>query len=270
MTVVALDSTPSSVVRQLGDMFLKEALSCMFPFGVIFSLALSKVIHLPGIPRYDFIFVACCLMQIGMVVARLESLRELAVVSLFHLLGLAMEVNKTRAGSWSYPEFGYLKVWGVPLYSGFMYASVASYICQAYKRLDLKVAPLPPFWVSVLVAAVAYGNFFGRGYFPDIRGFVILAVLLVFAKTRASFTIGGVTRWMSLPIAFALIGGALWCAENVATYFGAWQYPYQRDGWTLVDGGKATSWFLLVLVCFVPVAALKSGGRRLSEPPNNS
>src|SRR3712207_8701203 len=51
--------------------------------------------------------------------------------------------------SWSYPEQGFFEVFGVPLYSGFMYASVASYMCQAWRLLDLDLKNYPPYALSV-------------------------------------------------------------------------------------------------------------------------
>ena len=50
-----------------------------------------------------------------------------------------MELFKVHKGSWSYPEEAYTKFFGVPLYSGFMYASVASYMCQAWHWFNLKI-----------------------------------------------------------------------------------------------------------------------------------
>ncbi|MBW9235086.1 DUF817 domain-containing protein [Leptospira santarosai] len=28
----------------------------------------------------------------------------------------------------------------------------------------------------------------------------------------------------------------IWIAENIATFFGAWEYPNQVDAWSLVHG----------------------------------
>ncbi len=49
----------------------------------------------------------------------------------------------------------------------------------------------------------------------------------------------------------------IWIAENIATFFGAWEYPNQTDEWSLVHLGKVSSWFLLVIVSFLIVATLK-------------
>jgi uncharacterized membrane protein YoaT (DUF817 family) len=53
---------------------------------------------------------------------------------------------------------------------------------------------------------------------------------------------------MPLSLSFILIGFFIWIAENIATFFGAWQYPNQRDGWSLVHLGKVSSCVLLVIV----------------------
>ena len=48
---------------------------------------------------------------------------------------------------------------GVPLYSGFMYASVGSYVCQAWRRLDLRITGYRA-RSTACVAALIYLNFF--------------------------------------------------------------------------------------------------------------
>ena len=55
----------------------------------------------------------------------LETKKEVGVICFFHLLGVSMEIFKVSHGAWTYPDDGFSKVMGVPLYSGFMYASVA-------------------------------------------------------------------------------------------------------------------------------------------------
>ena len=66
---------------------------------------------------------------------KMETKQEIYIICVFHLVGLAMEIFKVNMGSWNYPDYSITKVFGVPLYSGFMYASVASYICRHGKIL---------------------------------------------------------------------------------------------------------------------------------------
>ena len=80
-----------------------------------------------------------------------------------------MELFKVHKGSWSYPEEAYTKFFGVPLYSGFMYASVASYMCQAWHWFNLKIDKQPNQFLSILIAASILQ---ARGYrnFTEVAG----------------------------------------------------------------------------------------------------
>ena len=70
--------------------------------------------------------------QVLMVKLKFETLEELKIICLFHILGLILEIFKVNINhSWTYPEPAYLKIWNVPFYSGFMYASVGSYVVQS-------------------------------------------------------------------------------------------------------------------------------------------
>lgn len=62
---------------------------------------------------------------------------------------------------------------------------------------------------------------------------------------------------MPLTLAFFLVGFFIWIAENIATFFGAWVYPYQAGQWAIVGPNKISSWMLLVIISFIIVAALK-------------
>ncbi|SDH71113.1 Protein of unknown function [Alteribacillus bidgolensis] len=42
----------------------------------------------------------------------------------------------------------------------------------------------------------------------------------------------------------------IWIAGNIATFFGAWEYPNQTDAWSLVHLEKVSSWLFLVIVSF--------------------
>src|SRR5690606_13301715 len=118
-----------------------------------------------------------------------ETRDELKVITLFHLLGLGLELFKVHAGSWSYPEAALFMVAGVPLYSGFMYASVASFMIQAWRLLWLRFVGWPPAWLVVPVGALIYLNFFTHHVLPDLRYVLMAAVLVVFGRTWVEFTL---------------------------------------------------------------------------------
>lgn len=243
--------------QQLCRFGWEQALSCLFPVVIFASLALTKVIPLPFLPRYDWLLLICLVMQWGMLRSGLETRDELKVITLFHLIGLALELFKVHMGSWSYPEEGYFKFGGVPLYSGFMYASVASYLCQAWRRLKVELVDWPPFWLVVPLAAAIYLNFFVHHFWVDIRWWLSGLVIIVFWRSRVIYEVGGIKHRMPISLSFVLIGFFIWIAENIATFFGAWEYPNQEEAWSLVHLGKVSSWLLLVIVSFLIVATLK-------------
>ncbi|MFC3771039.1 DUF817 domain-containing protein [Paenibacillus sp. GCM10012303] len=247
----------------------EQAWSCLFPVVIFASLALTQLIEIPGLPRYDLLLLICLVMQVWMVYSGLETRDELKVITLFHLIGLTLEIFKVHMGSWSYPEEAYSKVFGVPLYSGFMYASVASYLCQAWRRLKVELVRWPPFPVVVPLAAMIYLNFFTHHYWIDVRWWLSALVLLVFWRTWVTYEVGGTRYRMPLALSFTLIGFFIWIAENVATFFGAWEYPDQSASWRLVHVGKVSSWLLLVIVSFLIVATLKLVKERQTPAPND-
>ncbi|MEA3320353.1 MAG: DUF817 domain-containing protein [Bacillota bacterium] len=246
-----------SGVMQLVRFGWQQALSCVFPVVIFASLALTQVIPLPILPRYDWLLIICLIMQWWMLRSGLETRDEVKVITLFHLIGLALEIFKVHMGSWSYPEEGYSKVFGVPLYSGFMYASVASYLCQAWRRLNVELVDWPPFWAVVSIAGAIYLNFFTHHYWIDIRWWLSALVIILFWKSWVRYEVGEKSYRMPIALSFVLIGFFIWVAENIATFFGAWEYPNQTDTWSLVHLGKVSSWLLLVIVSFLIVATLK-------------
>ena len=243
-------------VFELLQFGLKNARSCVFAVFIFAMLALSQAVPLP-IARYDFLLIACLGMQGLMLATGLETRDELKVITLFHMLGLALELFKVQAGSWSYPEDAVAKMWGVPLYSGFMYASVASFMIQAWRLFGLRFLHWPPALLVVPLGTLIYLNFFTHHVLPDIRFFLVGAVLAVFGRTRVHFTPHSTRRVMPLVLAFLLIGIFVWFAENIATFLGAWQYPDQEDGWRMVSLHKLSSWALLVIVSLMAVVQLK-------------
>ncbi|WP_299351482.1 DUF817 domain-containing protein [uncultured Shimia sp.] len=204
------------------------------------------------IARYDALLLWALGLQGVFLMFRLESLREARVILLFHLTGTTMEIFKVHAGSWSYPGDGIMKLWGVPLYSGFMYASVGSYMARVIRLFDMRFAPYPPFWITVCQAIGIYVNFFAHHFLPDIRLGLFAATLLIFARTRIWYRIGQHDYWMPLPLAAFLSSIFLWLAENVGTATKTWLYTGQSTSdW--VSLAKMGSWYLLLYVSFVTV-----------------
>ncbi len=240
-------------------------IACTFPFALIACLAFTKFVSIPGIPRYDLLFGLCLGIQILMVKAKMESWRDAGVVAVFHLLGLGLEIYKVNQGSWSYPEFSYLKVFGAPIYSGFMHGSVASFMCLAWKQFNLKSSG----WLlpnqSWPIAIVTYALFFMSQATTQFRLSTLVVVLLFFWQCKVHYTIHRQRYQMPMPLSFVLIGFMIWVAENIATYLGAWKYPYQLEVWQPVHAGKIVSWTLLMIVSLIIVAEYKKHLGHLTE-----
>lgn len=193
--------------------------------------------------------------QVTFLLFRLEALREAKVILLFHLTGTAMELFKVNACSWTYPEPAFFKLWGVPLFSGFMYASVGSYMARVIRIFDMRFAPYPPFaWTIALAAAICI-NFFSHQHLPDIQIALFASSILLFWRTCIWYQIGKYDRWMPLPLAALLSGIFLWITENVGTGTGTWIYA-GTTGLDWVSFAKMGSWYLLLYVSSATVTLI--------------
>ena len=237
----------------------KNARACLFVglfFGAVLLVPRAGIL---GIPRYDVLLVAAVAIQAGMLKAGLETWDELKAVCLFHLVGFALEAFKVSGAiaSWSYPDVAYTKVLGVPLFAGFMYASVGSYIIQAWRLFDLRIRHHPPYWMGAVIALLIYANFFTHHYIGDYRWYLAACALGLYSRTTVLFTPLDRERRMPLILSFILIGFFIWLAENISTFWGVWRYPNQLGAWSLVHLSKWSSWSLLVIMTFTIVAGLK-------------
>jgi uncharacterized membrane protein YoaT (DUF817 family) len=96
----------------------KEARACLFAGLFFVSIFLVSREGILGLPRYDVLLVIALGIQLFMIWSKLETLDEAKAILLFHLVGFALEVFKTSGAiqSWSYPDFAYTKLFGVPLF----------------------------------------------------------------------------------------------------------------------------------------------------------
>lgn len=233
----------------------KQAWACLFG-ALLLALLLGTHLFYPDdavLHRYDFLTLSALAIQAGMLAFRLETWEEAKVILVFHVVGTVMELFKTAAGSWTYPEASVLHVGAVPLFSGFMYASVGSYIARVWRIFDFRFSHYPPRWTTWLLAAAIYVNFFAHHWTVDIRLALFAITALLFWRTRIHFRNFRLHRWMPLLLGFGLVALFIWLAENIATFANAWNYPGQEDGWEPVSIAKLGSWYLLMLISFVLV-----------------
>ena len=233
----------------------KQGWACLFGALLLFLLLATHLFYPDDawLHRYDFLTLAAIAIQAGMLLFRLETWSEARVILIFHVVGTVMELFKTAAGSWTYPEASVLHIGAVPLFSGFMYAAVGSYIARVWRIFDFRFSHYPPRWVTWALAAAIYVNFFAHHWLLDIRYVLFAVTALLFWRTRIHFRNFRVHRWMPLLIGFGLVALFIWFAENIATFANAWNYPGQENGWQMVSFAKYGSWYLLMLISFVLV-----------------
>ncbi len=238
---------------------MKQAWACLFG-GMMVFLLIATHFYYPRVfwlARYDFLFLAALTLQVLLLTFRLETFEEAKVIFAYHVVGTLMEIFKTSVGSWVYPEPCFFHVAGVPLFSGFMYSCIGSYLCRAWTLFHFSFRAHPPMsWLVVLSAAI-YVNFFSHHYVPDLRWLLFAATGLVFARTRVYFTNWHSRRWMPLLLGLLLVTAFIWFAENVGTITKTWLYPNQHRDWSMVSAGKFGSWFLLLIISYTLVALIK-------------
>jgi uncharacterized membrane protein YoaT (DUF817 family) len=248
---------------------VKQAWACLFG-GIMVGLLIATYAVYPrdaALARYDFLFLGALAVQAGMLYFRLETLEEAKVILLFHIVGTAMEVFKTSVGSWIYPEDAFFRIAGVPLFSGFMYASIGSYIARAWRLFDFQFTRHPPLWALYLLSVAIYVNFFAHHYAVDVRPGLFVVVALLFGRSWIHYRVWQMRRSMPLLLGLFLVALFIWFAENIGTLTRTWLYPHQSVAWSMVSLGKLSSWFLLLIISYVMVAAVNRPEPYADAPP---
>lgn len=251
---------------------IKQGWACIFG-ALLLGLILATHLWYPdGAPlsRYDFLVLAAIAIQAALLASGLETWEEARIILVFHIVGTLMEIFKTGAGSWIYPEDNLLRLGGVPLFSGFMYAAVGSYLARVWRIFEFRFDRFPPLWLQGLLAVAIYINFFAHHFILDMRYGLFAAALLIYGPCVVWFRADETHRPMPLVIGFGLVALFIWFAENIGTLARAWTYPGQEAAWQLVSPAKFGSWYLLMIISFVLVALIHRTreGRHAEEPAN--
>lgn len=234
---------------------LKQAWACIFGAALLVVIVAARLWYPDdaALARNDALTIAAVLIQVAMLAFRLESGRELWVIILFHITGTAMELFKTDVGSWAYAADGFLRIGGVPLYTGFMYAAIGSYMVRVYRLFDLGFTRYPRRWMTAILAVAIYLNFFAHHWWWDARWLLLAGVVLIWLPTVMHARVWRRTIRLPLLAAFGGVAVFIYLAENIGTWAGAWAYPDQADGWQPVSPSKLSSWFLLMIISVVLV-----------------
>jgi len=169
-----------------------------------------------------------------------------------------MEIFKTSVGSWIYPEPNFFRIAGVPLFSGFMYSCIGSYICRAWRLFDFRFSNHPPRRRLIALCVAIYANFFIDHFGLDFRWPLFAAAALMFGRTTIYFKVWQVYRSMPLLLGFVLVSLFIWFSENIGTFTRTWLYPSQHQGWSAVPVAKLGSWFLLMIISYTLVSLINA------------
>ncbi len=244
----------------------KQAYACLFA-GILLFFIIGTHWYYPfsHIARYDFLFFIALFTQIILFIFRLETPAEAKVILLFHISGTVMEIFKVHFGAWIYPEEGILKIFQVPLFSGFMYSAVGSYIARVWRIFQFSFSFFPNLYLLSAVAGCTYINFFSHHFLPDIRIFLLIIIIFLFRKSWIFFTIEKIPRKVPLLWGAFLLAFCIWIAENISTFSHIWLYPYQYESWKMVSYQKIVSWFLLMILSFVMVCWINISPKTISQ-----
>jgi len=238
---------------------VKQAYACIFGGFLLFVMLATKLYYpIEAIHRYDFIFISAIVFQVFLLLCRFETLRESVVILIFHLVATIMELFKTSdaIGSWTYPEEYIFGIANVPLFTGFMYSAVGSYIARVWRIFDFRYSYYPNHSWTVILVALIYINFFTHHFIWDFRWVLVAGTIALFYRTRVYYRVDFEYRSMPLLVGWSLVAFFIWIAENLATYANVWVYPNQHGQWEMVSLSKFGSWYLLMILSFVLVASI--------------
>lgn len=239
---------------------LKMAWSCLFGGALLVLMIVTALVWPDNAPvhRYDFLLLCALLIQAMLVWTRLETVDEVKVIFLYHLTGTVMEIFKTHMGSWTYPEEAVFRIAGVPLFTGFMYGSVGSFIARAIRVFDMRFSHYPKAWITWLLAIAIYVNFFTHHFVWDARYVLFALIAAVFLRSFVFFRIDQRVHSMPFLLAGTLTAFFLWLAENVGTLTRTWVYAGQAtaEAWRPVSLHKMGAWGLLLIISFVTVSLI--------------
>jgi uncharacterized membrane protein YoaT (DUF817 family) len=246
---------------------LKQGWACLFG-GIAVALMIATWRYYPAnaaLARYDFLLLCMVAVQLVLLAGRLETSDEAKIILIYHVVGTVMEIFKTSVGSWIYPEPNFFRIGGVPLFTGFMYSCIGSYICRAWRLFDFTFSQHPRRRSLIALSAAIYLNFFAHHYMVDLRFLLFAAAAWLFGRTKVHFRVWQERRSMPLLPGLLLVAVFIWLSENIGTFTRTWLYPSQRHGWSLVSIEKLGSWFLLLIISYTLVSLINAPREKRGE-----
>ena len=142
----------------------------------------------------------------------------------------------------------------MPLFSGFMYAAVGSYIARVSRIFDFRSLHYPPVWATV----PAGRRHLRQLLHPSLRlGSALAAVCgnrpAVLATCEVHYQVFRFRHRMNMLLGFFLVALFIWFAENIGTLAAPGSIPTRSRAGHMVSLGKFGSWYLLMIISFVLV-----------------
>src|ERR1700744_6048035 len=214
----------TSGVHEFFRFGLKQGWACLFgAIAILLMIATWRCYPAQSpLPRYDFLFICMMSVQTALLALRMETWEEVKVILIYHAVGTLMEIFKTAVGSWIYPEPNLFRIAGVPLFTGFMYSCIGSYICRAWRLFDFRFSHHPPRAGLIALSLAVYANFFTDHFGLDVRLVLFAASALLFGRTTIHFRVWHVHRAMPLLLGFVLVALFIWFSENIGTLTRTW------------------------------------------------
>lgn len=249
-----------ALIIELWHFFLANAQASAFGGFLLGIFLITEFVSVPMLSRYDTIFLAALAYQAAALLFKYERPKEFLVILVFHVLATGMELFKTHpsVGSWTYPSVGsaIFVIGTVPLFSGFLYSAVGSYISRSFTFLELTYERFPAYFHLWILAILTYVNFFTHHFWYDIRYILFAYVFIIFWRTSVRFRVYEKYRTMPFLLTVVLTSFFLWIAENIGTFTRIWLYPSQVAEWHIVSLDKMGSWFLLLILSFALVSII--------------
>lgn len=239
----------------------------MFGGIILAALIISRYVDFGTIYRYDVLFLFAIIIQIVLIVTKAEKPKEVLAIIIFHICAMGMEIFKTSpmVGSWTYPEPAIFAIGTVPLFTGFMYSSVGSYIARSWRINNFVFIDLPNKFILFLIGLVIYVNFFTNFFTYDFRYIIFIIAIIAFWKTKFYVTLTSKTFQIHPLLANALLALFVFLAEQIGTFARAWVYPNQTETWHPVSFHMYTSWYMLLIFSFVIIALIFRFNKRSNK-----
>ena len=238
-------------------------------FGILLLIAFAVTAPMGsdaywGLYRYDYLLLYALSIQILLLAFKLETWAEAKVIALFHLMALVMELFLThpQIASWQYPQPALFKLYTVPLFAGFMYSAVGSFMARSLRLFAVSFQHLPKFYLMFGLAILSYLNFMTKFFIADIRLLLFAASIILFWRCKINFVLAQRQFQVAMLLMMLLLAFVIWLAENISTFYKIWLYPSQVAAWHMVSWEKLGSWYLLLLLSLVLVLRVLYGAEK--------